>query len=147
MQDAISRGARLVTGGERLTEGEYAQGSFYAPTVLEGVTPDMLDLHGGDVRPRRRDLALRHAKRRRSSSPTTPSTGSPPTSTPATTRGCCALPRSSSTGSSAPTPGIISAANVPFGGVKESGYGREGGAFGIDEYLDVKYVLVAGVGT
>jgi succinate-semialdehyde dehydrogenase/glutarate-semialdehyde dehydrogenase len=41
--------------------------------------------------------------------------------------------------------GLISAANVPFGGVKESGYGREGGAFGIDEYVDVKYVLVAGV--
>ena len=37
------------------------------------------------------------------------------------------------------------AANVPFGGVKESGYGREGGDFGIDEYVDVKYVLVAGV--
>src|SRR5262249_60704061 len=42
--------------------------------------------------------------------------------------------------------GIISAANVPFGGVKESGYGREGGSVGIDEYLDVKYVLLAGVG-
>ena len=42
--------------------------------------------------------------------------------------------------------GIISAPNVPFGGVKESGYGREGGSVGIDEYLDVKYVLVAGVG-
>jgi succinate-semialdehyde dehydrogenase / glutarate-semialdehyde dehydrogenase len=41
--------------------------------------------------------------------------------------------------------GMISSANVPFGGVKESGYGREGGDFGIDEYLDVKYVLVAGV--
>jgi succinate-semialdehyde dehydrogenase / glutarate-semialdehyde dehydrogenase len=42
--------------------------------------------------------------------------------------------------------GIISAANVPFGGVKESGYGREGGSVGIDEYLDVKYVLLSGVG-
>ncbi len=42
VQDAVSHGARLVTGGERLTEGEYAHGSFYAPTVLEGVTPDML---------------------------------------------------------------------------------------------------------
>ena len=36
---------------------------------------------------------------------------------------------------------------IPFGGFKESGYGREGGAFGIDEYLDVKYVLMGAVGT
>jgi succinate-semialdehyde dehydrogenase/glutarate-semialdehyde dehydrogenase len=42
--------------------------------------------------------------------------------------------------------GIISAANAPFGGVKESGYGREGGSQGIDEYLAVKYVCVGGVG-
>ena len=42
VQDAIRRGARLVTGGHRLTDGEYAAGSFYEPTVLEGVTPDML---------------------------------------------------------------------------------------------------------
>ena len=42
--------------------------------------------------------------------------------------------------------GIISAANVPFGGVKESGYGREGGSVGIDEYLERKYVCVGGVG-
>ena len=42
--------------------------------------------------------------------------------------------------------GIISAANAPFGGVKESGYGVEGGAFGIDEYLTTKYVLLGSVG-
>lgn len=36
--------------------------------------------------------------------------------------------------------GIISDAAAPFGGVKESGYGREGGIEGIDEYLDIKYV-------
>ena len=43
--------------------------------------------------------------------------------------------------------GLISTEVAPFGGIKESGYGREGGAFGIDEYLDVKYVLMGGVGT
>jgi succinate-semialdehyde dehydrogenase / glutarate-semialdehyde dehydrogenase len=42
VQDAVRRGAHLVTGGGRLADGEYARGSFYAPTVLEGVTPDML---------------------------------------------------------------------------------------------------------
>ena len=43
--------------------------------------------------------------------------------------------------------GIISSAAAPFGGIKESGYGREGGPQGIDEYLDVKYVSIGGVGS
>jgi succinate-semialdehyde dehydrogenase / glutarate-semialdehyde dehydrogenase len=38
--------------------------------------------------------------------------------------------------------GLISTAQAPFGGVKHSGFGREGGAEGIEEYLDVKYVCV-----
>jgi len=42
--------------------------------------------------------------------------------------------------------GIISSAAAPFGGIKESGYGREGGPQGIDEYLDVKYVSIGHVG-
>src|SRR6478735_7340160 len=42
VHDAVARGARLVTGGERLTQDEYARGSFFAPTVLEGVAPEML---------------------------------------------------------------------------------------------------------
>lgn len=41
--------------------------------------------------------------------------------------------------------GIVSAANVPFGGVKQSGYGREGGFLGIEEYLEHKYVLFGGL--
>ena len=42
--------------------------------------------------------------------------------------------------------GIISSAAAPFGGIKESGFGREGGPQGIDEYLDVKYVSIGHVG-
>ncbi len=41
VQDALRRGARLVTGGSRLTDGDLANGSFYAPTVLDGVTTEM----------------------------------------------------------------------------------------------------------
>jgi succinate-semialdehyde dehydrogenase/glutarate-semialdehyde dehydrogenase len=37
--------------------------------------------------------------------------------------------------------GVVSNAAAPFGGVKQSGLGREGGAVGIDEYLETKYVL------
>ncbi len=38
--------------------------------------------------------------------------------------------------------GVVSNPAAPFGGVKSSGFGREGGREGIDEYLDVKYVAI-----
>jgi succinate-semialdehyde dehydrogenase/glutarate-semialdehyde dehydrogenase len=38
--------------------------------------------------------------------------------------------------------GLVSNAAAPFGGVKHSGLGREGGAEGIDEYLETRYVLI-----
>jgi succinate-semialdehyde dehydrogenase/glutarate-semialdehyde dehydrogenase len=145
VQDAIRHGATLVTGGERLTDGEYARGSFYAPTVLEGVTPEMLisseETFGpvaGLTRFKTEEEAIRLAND--------------------SVYGLCAyfhtrdyarllrVAEKLDYGIVGANAGIISAPNAPFGGVKESGYGREGGAVGIDEYLDVKYVLVAGVG-
>lgn len=42
--------------------------------------------------------------------------------------------------------GMLSTAVAPFGGVKESGIGREGSSHGIDEYLDLKYALIGGLG-
>jgi succinate-semialdehyde dehydrogenase/glutarate-semialdehyde dehydrogenase len=145
VQDAIQRGARLVTGGERLEDGEYARGSFYAPTVLEGVTPDMLICSEETFGPvagiskfETEEEAIRLAND--------------------SVYGLCAyfhtrdyarllrVAEKLDYGIVGANAGIISAASAPFGGVKESGYGREGGSVGIDEYLDVKYVLVAGVG-
>lgn len=41
--------------------------------------------------------------------------------------------------------GIISMAEIPFGGVKESGLGREGSHYGIDEYTEVKYICLGGL--
>ena len=41
--------------------------------------------------------------------------------------------------------GLISTAVAPFGGVKESGIGREGSRYGIEEYLEIKYLAIAGV--
>jgi succinate-semialdehyde dehydrogenase/glutarate-semialdehyde dehydrogenase len=145
VQDAVAKGARVVVGGDRLTEGEFARGSFFAPTVLEGVTPDMListeETFGpvaGISRFETEEEAIRLAND--------------------SVYGLCAyfhtrdyarllrVAEKLEYGIVGANAGIISAANVPFGGVKESGYGREGGSVGIDEYLDVKYVLVAGVG-
>ena len=145
VQDAIRRGARLVTGGERLTEGEFARGSFYAPTVLEGVTPNMLicsEETFGPVAGLSRFETEEEAIRLANDS----------------VYGLCAyfhtrdyarllrVAEKLEYGIVGANAGIISAANVPFGGVKESGYGREGGDFGIDEYLDVKFLSIGGVG-
>ena len=41
--------------------------------------------------------------------------------------------------------GIISNEMAPFGGMKESGNGREGSKYGLDEYLEIKYVCVGGI--
>ncbi len=41
--------------------------------------------------------------------------------------------------------GLISTAEAPFGGVKESGIGREGSKYGIDDYLSIKYLCVGGI--
>ena len=43
--------------------------------------------------------------------------------------------------------GIISTAEAPFGGVKQSGLGREGSKYGIEDYLEVKYLALGGIGT
>ncbi|MFK3968313.1 aldehyde dehydrogenase family protein, partial [Ensifer adhaerens] len=41
--------------------------------------------------------------------------------------------------------GLISTAEVPFGGVKLSGLGREGSRYGIEEFTEIKYVCIGGV--
>jgi succinate-semialdehyde dehydrogenase/glutarate-semialdehyde dehydrogenase len=41
--------------------------------------------------------------------------------------------------------GIISTEVAPFGGVKESGLGREGSKYGIEEFLEVKYISLGGI--
>ncbi|MNP67069.1 Glutarate-semialdehyde dehydrogenase DavD [compost metagenome] len=41
--------------------------------------------------------------------------------------------------------GVISTEVAPFGGIKESGLGREGSKYGIDEYLEIKYLLMGGL--
>lgn len=145
VKDAIDRGARLVVGGERLTEDEFARGSFFAPTLLDDVRPEMLISYEETFGPvcgltsfETEDEAIELAND--------------------SVYGLCAyfhtrdyarlmrVAEKLEYGIVGANAGIISAANSPFGGVKESGYGREGGAFGIDEYLDVKYVLVGAVG-
>ena len=54
--------------------------------------------------------------------------------------------RSTSVMTSLDVEGLITTVEAPFGGVKESGLGREGGHQGIEDYLDTKYVCIGGLG-
>ena len=143
--DAVGQGARLLAGGERLTADELSRGAFYAPTVLADVTPGMLISHEETFGPvaalapfDTEDEAIELANDTVFG-----------LAAYFHTRDYARLLRVAERleyGIVGANSGLVSAANVPFGGVKESGYGREGGEVGIDEYLDVKYVLVGDVG-
>ncbi|MEI6688806.1 MAG: NAD-dependent succinate-semialdehyde dehydrogenase [Thermoleophilia bacterium] len=146
VQDAVAKGAKLVTGGQRLTEGEFAAGSFYAPTILDGVTKEM-DIFYEETFGPVAGLTVFDTEDEVIELANDSIYG---LASYFHTKDYARLMRVAERleyGIVGANAGIISAANAPFGGVKQSGYGREGGSVGIDEYLDVKYVLMGGVGT
>jgi succinate-semialdehyde dehydrogenase / glutarate-semialdehyde dehydrogenase len=145
VEDAVGHGARLLTGGERLSGPDLERGAFYAPTVLADVTPGMLISHEETFGP----VAALAPFDTEDEAVALANDTVFGLAAYFHTRDYARLMRVAERleyGIVGANSGLISAANVPFGGVKESGYGREGGEFGIDEYVDVKYVLVGGVG-
>jgi len=140
VKDAVSKGAKVVTGGAPHELG----GLFYQPTVLSDVTTDMKVTHEetfGPVAPVFRfkneaeGVALANA----------------------TEFGLAAyffsrdinrvwrVSEALESGIVGVNEGIISTEAAPFGGVKESGIGREGSKYGIEDYLEMKYICMGGV--
>jgi succinate-semialdehyde dehydrogenase/glutarate-semialdehyde dehydrogenase len=136
--DAVARGAKLLTGGE-VAEGK---GYFYPPTVLADVPREA------------------RAQREEIFGPVAPLTsfddedevvamandtefGLVSYLFTADLNRALRVAERLETGMIGLNQGIVSNPAAPFGGVKQSGLGREGGAVGIDEYLEVKYVAVA----
>jgi succinate-semialdehyde dehydrogenase/glutarate-semialdehyde dehydrogenase len=136
VDDAITKGAMVVTGGKRLPELGV---NFYAPTVLANANTSMLlcdEETFGPVVPLFRfdeeDEAIEAAN--------------------ATPYGLASyfytndlkrverVSRALDAGLVGINEGAISSEAAPFGGVKESGYGREGSKYGLDDYLSIKYV-------
>jgi succinate-semialdehyde dehydrogenase/glutarate-semialdehyde dehydrogenase len=140
IRDAVSKGATVVRGGARHQAG----GRFFAPTVLTGVTPDMdvaREETFGPVAPLFRFEteadALALANR--------------------TESGLAAyfygrdigrvwrVAEALEYGIVGINTGLISTEVAPFGGMKESGIGREGSKYGIEEFLEVKYLCMGGI--
>jgi succinate-semialdehyde dehydrogenase / glutarate-semialdehyde dehydrogenase len=138
--DAVKKGAKLVQGGKRHALG----GTFFEPTVLAGVTADSLIFKEetfGPVAPLFRfktdDEVIELANR--------------------TEFGLASyfysrdigriwrVAEALEYGMVGVNTGMISNEVAPFGGVKQSGLGREGSHHGIDEYLEIKYIAMAGL--
>ena len=138
--DAVANGARLVTGGRRHALG----GTFYEATVLADVTEQMLvarDETFGPVAPvfRFRDeAAVIEAANR-------VEYGLAAYFYARDIRRVMHVAERLEFGMVGVNTGVISTELAPFGGVKQSGFGREGSHYGIDEYLTVKYVCLGGL--
>ncbi|MBM5810782.1 MAG: NAD-dependent succinate-semialdehyde dehydrogenase [Gammaproteobacteria bacterium] len=138
--DALGKGAVLATGGRRHALG----GTFYEPTVLTGVTPAMLVAREetfGPVAPIFRfdteadAIALANDTEFGLASYLY-------------TRDLARAWRVSEAleyGIVGLNTGLISTAVAPFGGIKESGVGREGSKYGILDFTEMKYVCVGGI--
>ena len=140
IRDAIRKGAAVVSGGGRHPAG----GTFFMPTVLSGVTPDMVVMQEETFGP------VAPVIRFDSESEVIECAN-------ATEYGLAAyffsrdlgrvwrVAEALEYGMVGVNTGIISAENVPFGGVKQSGIGREGSKYGIEEYLELKYLCLSGI--
>jgi succinate-semialdehyde dehydrogenase/glutarate-semialdehyde dehydrogenase len=141
LEDATAHGAKVVAGGHRHPLG----GSFFEPTIVADVTPAMTIAQEEIFGPVATLFRFRdEAEAIRLANDTqyglaayfyTRDLGRAFRVAEALEYGIVGL-----------NEGIISTETAPFGGMKESGMGREGSKYGIEDYLEIKYVLVGGIG-
>jgi succinate-semialdehyde dehydrogenase/glutarate-semialdehyde dehydrogenase len=137
VDDAVEKGADALTGGKAVD----GPGYFYEPTVLGGVTPDARLLKEEIFGPVAPVIGFDTEQEAIDAANDTEYGLVSYVYTNDLKRGirvCEAL----HTGMIGLNQGLVSNAGAPFGGVKQSGIGREGGNEGIEEYLEVKYVAV-----
>ncbi|HAC33673.1 MAG TPA: succinate-semialdehyde dehydrogenase (NADP(+)), partial [Gammaproteobacteria bacterium] len=140
VSDACAKGATIAVGGERHPLG----GNFYYPTVLTNVTTDMVvtqDETFGPVAPLFRFNTEEEAIAMANDTPYGLAAYFYARDMGRVWRVSEAL----ETGIVGINSGIISSEVAPFGGVKESGVGREGSKYGIDEFIEVKYLCIEGM--
>ncbi|TCZ53939.1 NAD-dependent succinate-semialdehyde dehydrogenase [Roseicella aquatilis] len=140
--DALGKGAKVLTGGQRADRA----GNFYQPTILTDVRRDSLVFNEetfGPVAPLFRFQTEKEAIALANDTPFGLAAYFYSRDVGRIFRVAEAL----ETGMIGINEGLISTEVAPFGGVKESGLGREGSHYGIEEYLEVKYLALGGIGS
>lgn len=140
VQDALDKGARLAVGGKRVGE----KGFFFEPTVLLDVTPEMIIAREetfGPVAPlfvfKDEAEAIRMAN--------DSEYGLASYFYSRDIARAWRVTEALEYGMVGVNTGILSSEAAPFGGMKESGIGREGSRYGIEEYLEIKYMCIGGI--
>lgn len=140
VKDAINKGANVTVGGERIDKG----GLFYKPTVIKNATREM-DVFSteifGPVAPIFRFKTEEEVIEMANDTPYGLASYFYGRDYAMIWRVAEALEY----GMVGINTGMISTAVAPFGGVKESGFGREGSKYGMDDYLEIKYMCWGGV--
>lgn len=139
VQDALERGAKLVTGGSR--PSEFNHGFFFSPTVLDDVPDDaqvMVEEPFGPIAPIAAFESFDEVIGRANGTPFGLASYVWTKDLQNANRAANAL----EAGMVGVNDMLLAAAEVPFGGIKESGFGREGGQLGILDYLEAKYIKV-----
>jgi succinate-semialdehyde dehydrogenase/glutarate-semialdehyde dehydrogenase len=140
--DALHRGASIITGGKRHALG----GTFFQPTILANVPKDALMFREetfGPVAPLFRFKTEEEAIKLANDTEFGLASYFYARDVGRIFRVAEALEY----GMVGINEGIISTEVAPFGGVKASGLGREGSKYGIEEYVEVKYLTLGGIGT
>jgi succinate-semialdehyde dehydrogenase/glutarate-semialdehyde dehydrogenase len=138
VEDAVAKGARVLCGGERID----GPGHFYKPTVLVDVPDDARLLKEeifGPVAPIKAFASEQEAIAAANDT----EFGLVAYLYTADVKRALRVIERIETGMVGLNQGLVSNAGAPFGGVKRSGVGREGGPEGIEEYLEIKYVAIA----
>jgi succinate-semialdehyde dehydrogenase/glutarate-semialdehyde dehydrogenase len=142
IKDAVSKGAKILTGGTRAG----ANGYFFEPTILKDVTAKMRiakEETFGPVAPL--FVFKEEAEGIAMANDSTYGLASYFFSNDMAR--CWRVTEALEYGMVGVNTGILSSEAAPFGGMKESGIGREGSKYGIEEYLEVKYMCVGGLDT
>src|SRR3954469_22031336 len=137
VDDAVGKGAKVLTGGNRVGD----RGYFYAPTVLSDISDDATLLREeifGPVAPVKTFSTEEEAIAAANDS----EFGLVAYVFTRDLKRALRVSEALEVGMLGLNKGLVSNPAAPFGGVKESGFGREGGREGIDEYLAVKYIAV-----
>jgi len=139
IDDAVEKGATIELGGKRMEE--YKNGYFLEPTIISGVHEEMIILQEETFGPVAPIIAFENEEEAFEKANNSRYGLAAYAYTESLNRAIAAYEKLEF-GIVGINDGIPSTAQAPFGGVKESGLGREGGHHGLEEFLETKYVSI-----